>query len=104
MADTLRESIAYRRAKKRMKKIKGFYIHLSVFLVVNLALIIFDVVNSGFTYNLTEISLYNSPFLWGIGIAAHWANVFGANLIFSADWEERKIRGILKGKEKSTWK
>ena len=34
-------------------------------------------------------------FYWGIGIAFHAIGVFGKGIIFSKDWEERKIQELI---------
>jgi hypothetical protein len=87
----------YKRAQKRVKKIKGFYSHLIVYIIVNLFL-------SGFTlysflekgYSLTDVlgnfAVYSTALFWGIGLFFHWMGVFGFKSVFSSDWEERKIK------------
>ncbi len=34
-------------------------------------------------------------FFWGIGLASHWLHVFGKNVFFSKNWEEKKIREFM---------
>jgi hypothetical protein len=38
---------------------------------------------------------FSTAIFWGIGLLAHGASIFGRNIIFSKDWEERKISEIL---------
>jgi len=87
----------YKRAKNRVKEIKGFYWHLFWYLAVN----IFITFGSSIKYifrgdsgDIDSIHLgsFSIWFFWGIGLAAHWIRVFGKNIIFSKDWEERKIK------------
>lgn len=85
----------YKAAQKRVKDIKGFYIHLTVYLFVNIAII---VANSNFTQfgnSGLEFSNFFTAFFWGIGLAAHWASVFGPGLFFGKKWEEKKIRELM---------
>ena len=80
---------SYSLAKKRVKKIKGFYIHLTVYLVYNILFIIKNTTAagwSGFKGTITTISLF-----WGVGLLFHWYGVFGKNFLFSKEWEETKI-------------
>lgn len=85
------EEDRYLRAKKRLKQIKGFYWHLFWYLIINIMITFFIYKNlpSGENLNFWHLS---TAFYWGIGLFAHWAGVFGRNLIFSKSWEERKIR------------
>lgn len=82
-------------AKKRVKDIKGFYIHLIVYLFVNIAIIS---VNTNFRQlqeNGFDISDFFTAFFWGIGLAAHWASVFGPGIFLGEKWEEKKIKEIM---------
>ncbi|CAM1347015.1 2TM domain-containing protein [Tenacibaculum insulae] len=87
----------YLLAKKRVEKIKGFYIHLAVYIVVNIfisAVIIFGLTNDG-TYSFVDsvfhFGTYSTWLFWGIGLLFHWLGVFGSNLFFGKDWEKKKI-------------
>ena len=86
----------YQAAKDRVEEIKGFYVHLFIYIVVNIGLILLDVLTS--PYNLW----FYWPLLgWGIGIVAHATSVFGIKGILGKDWEERKIKEIMeKDKER----
>lgn len=94
------EEERFRRAQKRLKEIKGFYWHLFWYLAVNIFLT-FGRPIRGFFYNGSfDLHDYNAGsfsiwFFWGIGLAAHWLNVFGKNIFFSRNWEERKIREFM---------
>lgn len=91
------EQERYRRAEKRVKDIKGFYWHLFWYLLVNIFLTfgsaIGNFVSDG-QFEMGDIHIGNFAvwFFWGIGLVAHWLNVFGKNIVFSRDWEERKIK------------
>ena len=81
---------AYNRAKKRVRQIKGFYIHAGVYGVVNLLLI---AINSATTPR--QIWFFWPLIGWGIGLAAHGLSVFGLGEFLGAEWEERKIKKII---------
>lgn len=92
-----KEQNNYLRAKKKVKALKGFYIHLVVYVIVNLFILInIYVDNHGNNEMFLEIETYIVIFFWGIGLAFHAFNVFGLNLIFGSDWEEKKIKEYMK--------
>ena len=90
----------YARAQKRIKEIKGFYWHLFWYILVNVVITfsnsISNFVNDG---DVIDIKIYPSRFsvwfFWGIALVGHWIQVFGKNIFFSKDWEERKIKEIM---------
>lgn len=86
----------YKRAKKRIKEIKGFYWHLFWYLVVNIFITFGSTISDMFrgdsiTLNELHFGMFSVWFFWGIGLAGHWLKVFGKNIIFSKNWEDRKI-------------
>ncbi|MED1114186.1 2TM domain-containing protein [Bacillus paramycoides] len=76
----------YLRAKKRMENLKAFYIHLTVYILVNLMLFLINVSSDSsklwFLYPLGG---------WGIGLLIHGLTTFPFG-IFGKEWEERKIK------------
>jgi hypothetical protein len=97
------EEHKYIRAKKRVKAIKGFYIHLTVYLIVNAFIIISGAMSSGEWKIFWDWNLFSTAFFWGIGIAFHAFNVFGMNFLLGKDWEERKIKEIMDKDKKEFW-
>lgn len=91
----------YVRAKKRVKEIKGFYIHLIVFIIINIlisSVIIFGLVSSGDSLEqvFSNFGIYSTWFFWGIGLFFHWLGVFGfRSLGFGKNWEDRKIKELM---------
>ena len=62
---------AYEKAKKRVEVKFGFYIHLSVYIVVNLLLIVINFSTS------TQYLWFKWPLMgWGIGLFFHALSVF----------------------------
>jgi hypothetical protein len=94
----MKDEERYKAAKERVEEIKGFYVHLFIYIVVNIGLVVLDVLTS--PYNLW---FYWPLFGWGIGIAAHAVSVFGIKGILGKDWEERKIKELM-DREKKTEK
>jgi hypothetical protein len=91
----LDQEMAFEAAQKRVKKLKGFYIHFLVYLVVNVMIIYANYTYSKTTTSLFEFRNFSTAFWWGIGLLAHGLNVFTIDLIFGKDWEERKIRELM---------
>lgn len=93
--ETNNKDIQYERAKKRVKEIKGFYIHALVFALVNLFLIGVKFAK----YESFEEFFQHNQFwgigLWGIGLFAHGLSVFLPNFILGNNWEEKKIRELM---------
>lgn len=89
----------YKVAKKRIKEIKGFYIHLMAYIFVNTFLLIIN--KKIFVNNIVNIQVedFSLMFFWGIVLFAHWIGVFGTKLFLGKDWEEKKIKELME-KEK----
>lgn len=94
----------YNLAFKRVKRIKGFYNHALVYVLVN-AFIIFS--NFDRSTNGTEILMkwetWSTALFWGIGLVAHGFSVFGRDLLFGSDWEEKKIQELMKKGQGEKW-
>lgn len=86
----------YDMAFKRMKRIKGFYIHLLVYVLVNAFLVFNQCFESESVAPLLHFKTYSTLFFWGIGLAAHGFSVFGRDLFFGNDWEEKKIKEFMR--------
>ncbi|WP_300436350.1 2TM domain-containing protein [Christiangramia sp.] len=82
METNYKKDISYKAAQKRVKDIKGFYIHFAVYLFVNIAIFVLQTREEGFINGLARLSNYSTIFFWGIGVFAHWASVFGPNFNF----------------------
>ncbi len=104
------EEHKYLLAKKRVEKIKGFYIHLAVYVLVNLflsSIIIYGLTSEEkftFTKAITHIGVYSTWFFWGIGVFFHWMGVFGFKSFISKNWEEKKIKELMEEEEQRSKK
>jgi len=96
----------YFEAKKQVGKIKGFYIHLIVYVLVNLFLLISIYASTDNMREFLHYGTFFTPFFWGIGLFAHALGVFGPNITFFKDWENRKMEEFMQeGKQDSNrWK
>ena len=89
----------YNAAYKRIKRLKRFYSHLKIFIIVNIIIIVSSLTrdkSAGLLVmdlsGLTEWHTYSTAFFWGIGLLAHALSVFGTDWFFGSDWEKRKIQ------------
>lgn len=92
MEDINKHDTRYLEAKRKVKKMKGFYIHALVFVLVNLFIIAKNI-QEGQT--LSDMDNYWTAIFWGIGLLAHGMSVFGTNIFLGKDWEERKTKELM---------
>jgi hypothetical protein len=99
MENKRERDMRYREAEKRVKKIKGFYIHAIVYFFVNIFIIASKAIDRDPGEIFWDWDLVSLPLLWGIGLAAHALSVFVPTFILGKNWEEKKIRELM-GKDK----
>ncbi len=94
------ENEKYLRAKKKVKDIKDFYIHLAVFLIVTTIIVLVNVV--AFATGSPDNEEWNLWFLfpfgfWGFAVLMHGLRtfVFGRG----SSWEKKKIEEVMKDME-----
>lgn len=84
------QEIKYKRAKERVAALRGFYVHLGVYVLVNLLLFLINITAS------PDSLWFFWPLLgWGLAVVLHALSVFGSGFLFGAAWEEKKIREIM---------
>jgi len=84
----------YHKAQKRVKKIKGFYSHLTVYCIIIPTLIFINL-----KYEPSFHWFWFSLCGWGIGLFFHWLSVFGLHLLgLGNNWEEKKIKEFMNEK------
>ncbi len=84
------------RAEERLKALKAFYTHLTIYLLVNTFITLVKMyhhMNNGATIfeAIWNFETFVVWFFWGIGLAGHAVKVFSFNPFFSKDWEKRQI-------------
>lgn len=95
------EDKKYVKAKKKVKEIKDFYMHLIIFLVVIVILTIINLITlaTGQADNEGWNFWFLFPFgFWGFAVLMHGMNVF----VFGKNtrWEQQKIKEIMKQMDK----
>ena len=90
----------YESARKRLRNIQIFYIHLAGYLVLVAAILYnFYVIEEG-PYKSTITALNLSVLVgWTVFIILHAWRVFREKKFFKKEWEERKIKEYLQDQE-----
>jgi hypothetical protein len=86
-------SVAERDARRQVGRLRAFYHHLLVFVLVNGGLLAINLVTTP-----GRLWFYWPLLGWGIAIAFHALATFGGRHWLGADWEERKLRELLADK------
>ncbi|WP_026450149.1 2TM domain-containing protein [Aequorivita capsosiphonis] len=98
------DRIKLRRAHKRVEALKGFYKHLLIYCIVNLALFIVRGNILQFFQSETpdknfiawiDWNILIVPVFWGIWLLFHAAKVFSYKLKFIENWEKRQMEKFL---------
>ncbi|WP_460219665.1 2TM domain-containing protein [Psychroserpens sp. MEBiC05023] len=82
----------YELAAKRVKRLKGYYFHVMIFIIINTisAAINYRSLDDGESFfqwhNFISLSI------WGLILLIHTASVFLPNIIFGKGWEARRIK------------
>jgi hypothetical protein len=82
----------YDRAHARVKELKGFYTHATVYVLVNIGLFVINLLTGGGWW-------FYWPLLgWGVGLGIHALSVFAFGAgggPWGREWEERKTRELM---------
>lgn len=95
----------YQMAYRRMKRVKGFYTHLMIYILVNAFIIAESIIDGDFINNndFWQWETFSTPLFWGIGLLIHGVSVFGETIFFSMNWEERKIKEFMGEETNQKW-
>ena len=88
--EDLKADPRYEEARRHARNVRGFYTHLTVYVLVNAGLAALNMVSSP-----GRVWFAGATFGWGIGLVAHAVSVFACRGWLGAEWEERKIREYL---------
>ncbi|XLS28000.1 2TM domain-containing protein [Flavobacteriaceae bacterium M23B6Z8] len=87
---------SYEKARERVKKIKGYYVHIAIFIVINSFILVNAYIRSTYVEeSFWQWSTFTTLIIWGIGLGFHTYGVFGQQLLFSKEWEERKLKQFM---------
>ena len=103
MERNIQDEIRYQEALKRVKKIKGFYTHLIVYIVINIFIIIVNIQDLKVGESYFRKENFFTAFLWGIGLLIHALSTFLPTWFLGNNWEEKKIQEIMDKEENIKW-
>ncbi|WP_246448732.1 2TM domain-containing protein [Flavobacterium buctense] len=95
------DEIKYQEAAKRVKRIKGFYSHAAVYVLINIILLIVNTQNS--SEGFLNWKNFTTPLFWGIGLVAHGFSVFVPTMILGKNWEDKKIKELMEKEKNNKW-
>ncbi|MCD0471358.1 2TM domain-containing protein [Flavobacterium sp. JAS] len=89
------EAELHYQAQKKVKEIRKFYEHLTVYVLCNPIVIIENLMTSpGYLY------FWWCLLGWGVAIVLHGLKAFDCFPFFNKEWEEQKIKEIIDREEK----
>lgn len=98
METSEKEHIKLLEAKRRVKEIKGFYIHFSIYLFINFIVFLQYLLKVGDNANLEYGVNFYTAVLWGIVILIHAGSIF---IPMFTKWESRKTREFMNAEKEN---
>ncbi|EJL76218.1 2TM domain-containing protein [Chryseobacterium populi] len=92
--------IRYKEAKRKVKKLKNFYVFTFIYFAVNLFILFMNYRELKPGESIWRFQYFALPFFWGIGLVGYGMSVFLPGFAFGNKWEEKKIKELM-DKEKS---
>jgi len=84
------QGLAYQAAQKRVREMRGFYVHLAVYVLVNALLFTINMLGS------PETLWFIFPLGgWGIAVAIHALRTFARRRFLGPEWQARKMDELL---------
>uniref|UniRef100_UPI00404AA841 2TM domain-containing protein n=1 Tax=Flavobacterium sp. TaxID=239 RepID=UPI00404AA841 len=103
MINNINEKERYDLAVKRVKRIKSFYTHATVYVVINIMIIILNIQNLDAGESYFQFKNFQTLVFWGIGLLAHGLSVFLPSMILGSNWEEKKIKELMEKEKNTKW-
>jgi LytS/YehU family sensor histidine kinase len=84
------QAIAYERAWRKVRAIRAFYKHATIYVIVIAALCVINLLKSP-----SKLWFLYTAAGWGVGLLLHGAAVWGKSFWLGHEWEEKKIAQIM---------
>lgn len=97
------DEIKYQEVVKRVKKIKGFYTHAAVYVVINIMIVILNIQDLEPGESYFKLEYFFTAFFWGLGLLTHGLSVFLPNILLGSNWEEKKIKQLMEKDKQNKW-
>ena len=85
----------YEEAKKRVNERVGFYVHLSVYIIVNSFLHILNLREGGGYWAFYPL------LFWGVGLSIHGINALG--FFNNSEWKNKQIQKEIERQRRNKW-
>ncbi|WP_228394017.1 2TM domain-containing protein [Chryseobacterium artocarpi] len=96
MMETFDENdIEYQKAKRQVERLRSFYAHLFVYVIVNLMIVYYNYTHLKPGESYFQFKNFFTATFWGIGLLAHAAVVLLSKNGYLQRWEEKKIRELM---------
>lgn len=98
--DNLKVDDEYIKAHKKVKMLRGFYLHIFAFILISITMILCFLFIE--VFNNTEFLrwlLATIIITWAVGLLIHGWSILGTRLIFNKDWEDKKIKKYLQDED-----
>lgn len=83
---TAKERIAF----KRVQRLRGYYLHLLIYLVINAGCVAIN-----FATGTDKLWFFGALLFWGIGLLVHTLTVFVFDKYFTGEWELAQVERYL---------
>jgi hypothetical protein len=80
----------YEAAKKRVEEIKGLYMHIGLFAIINLGLFAINMIT-----NPDTLWFYWPLLGWGVGVVIHIFVFVAEGRVLGPEWEDKKVRELM---------
>jgi hypothetical protein len=107
MESNIKES-TYKQAEKRVKRIRNFYNHLQIFVIIMAAILLFsnaiigffeNYIDNGNTLEWVKVNIWINALFWFIGVAIHGLFVFKDKVNLIDKWEKNKVAEFMNRKD-----
>jgi hypothetical protein len=107
MESNIKES-SYEQAEKRVKRIRDFYNHLQIFVIIMAPILLFSnsiigffesYIDNGNTLEWVKVNIWINALLWFVGVAIHGLFVFKDKVNFIDKWEKNKVAEFMNRKD-----
>jgi hypothetical protein len=93
----------YVAAQIKVKRLKGFYTHLMIYILVNILIVFLNSNDLAPGESYFKMENFFTAFFWGIGVLVHGLSVFGGNIFFGKNWEDKKIKELMEKEKSEKW-
>jgi hypothetical protein len=107
MESNIKES-TYKQAEKRVKRIRNFYNHLQIFVIIMAAILLFSnaiigffesYIDNGNTLEWVKVNIWINALFWLIGVTIHGLFVFKDKVNLIDKWEKNNVAEFMNRKD-----